>query len=755
MRQVGGDDARVPRVGVWRRRPEGEYERCAERRVRVRADDVCGARRAGNVFAEPDERAINVSRLAAQRPANAQDVEEWKLRGAYDDAIRIPAIGWDFRTPDGFIEGMTVFSRAAKRSADETGGYAIISAMKSCRGTIGGALAIVCAAGMAFGFETKVEVPSIGAVTLVAPKPGGWSFRLAAAKAPDGADVVNVSLSAAQDEPPPAFEVKWFVSQKDVHHFWTSESTHYGIPWNQPAESELTTWMPLYAFLDANDANRFTFACSESCRKVVFNAPISETQMGFNCRFRFFTVPEAPMKEYATAIRFDARDGFYGEALQSAAAWMCEAAGITPMPAPESAFDPLYSSWYVFHQDVTAKEVEEECARAAQLGMKTLITDDGWQIDLPPGNRAWGGYRLCGDWKAGRNFPDMKAHVRRVHDLGFKYMLWYSVPFVGEKSANFARFQGKYLPKENCCAGGWVLDPRFPEVREFIVNTYETAVREWDIDGLKLDFIGRFTLKSEDPAAKENYAGRDIKAIPVAVDALLTEVMKRLKEIKPDILIEFRQGYIGPSIRRFGNMLRATDCPCSMVENRTRIARTRLTSGATAVHSDMLEWRADETPESAARCILNSLFGVVQYSVRLKTLPEAHRRMVKHWIDFSQAHREALVKGAFRPRFPAADYPLLEGESAAERVIGVYQDGLTVDVGLNDRPVVVLNGAFSDTVVLDLPAAPARVEAFDTFGAPVAVPVLKAGIQRVRVPASGYLKIAWTETDRELKGVGK
>ena len=35
-----------------------------------------------------------------QRPANAQDVEEWDLRGAYDDAIRIPVVGWDFRTPE-------------------------------------------------------------------------------------------------------------------------------------------------------------------------------------------------------------------------------------------------------------------------------------------------------------------------------------------------------------------------------------------------------------------------------------------------------------------------------------------------------------------------------------------------------------------------------------------------------------------------------------------------------------------------------
>ena len=54
-------------------------------------------------------------RLAAQRPANAQDVEAWKQRGAYDEAIRIPADGWDFRTTNGFIEGMTVFSRGEFR----------------------------------------------------------------------------------------------------------------------------------------------------------------------------------------------------------------------------------------------------------------------------------------------------------------------------------------------------------------------------------------------------------------------------------------------------------------------------------------------------------------------------------------------------------------------------------------------------------------------------------------------------------------
>ena len=586
-----------------------------------------------------------------------------------------------------------------------------------------------------------VTVPSVGKVSVDCPAPGPWTFAMRAEKTADGVDAVTVSLTSAKDAPPPKFSVRWFVSQRDVHHFWTSGSTHYGIPWSQPCISDLSSWLPLYAFLDANDRNRFTFACSESCRRLEFRSPISEKEMGFNCAYTFFVSPEAPLRDYAVKIRFDARDLPYWETLGAASDWMCSAAGIEPMAAPESAFDPLYSSWYAFHQDVTAADVEAECALAAKLGMKTLITDDGWQIDLPPGKRAWGGYRLCGDWKPGMNFPDMKGHVKRVHDLGFKYMLWYSVPFVGDRSVNFERFRGKYLPVS--CAGGHVLDPRFPDVRAFTVKTYEDAVRNWDIDGLKLDFIGRFTLPEgvKDPAVAEDFAGRDIKSIPLAVDAMLTEVMNRLRAIKPDVLIEFRQSYISPSIRRFGNMIRATDCPCSMVENRTRIARLRLTSGKTAVHSDMLEWRNDETPESAARAILNSLFGVVQYSVRLKTLPESHRRMVGHWIRFSQEHREALVRGAFRPHFPAADYPLLEGESAAERVFGVYQENLVVDVGAMDRPVTVVNGTNVGTLTLLLPRTPGKAEAFDTFGAKAEAPALRAGVNRVKVPVSGYLRI--------------
>jgi alpha-galactosidase len=105
--------------------------------------------------------------------------------------------------------------------------------------------------------------------------------------------------------------------------------------------------------------------------------------------------------------------------------------------------------------------------------MDLVIVDDGWQS-------ADGvcSYASCGDWEVAPNrSADMAAHVKRIHNIGMKYMLWYSVPFVGYKSKNHSRFAGKYLFDFDQLNAS-VLDPRFPEVREFLINTYETAVKE-------------------------------------------------------------------------------------------------------------------------------------------------------------------------------------------------------------------------------------------------------------------------------------
>ncbi len=126
------------------------------------------------------------------------------------------------------------------------------------------------------------------------------------------------------------------------------------------------------------------------------------------------------------------------------------------------------------------------------------------------------------------------------------------------------------------------LDPRYPDVREFLISVYENAVSNWGIDGLKLDFIDSFENKDGVPAKD----GMDIPVLHTAVDKLMTDISTRLCGLKNDILIEFRQNYVGPNMRKYGNMLRVADCPADGLTNRVGCLDLRLTSGNTAVHSD-------------------------------------------------------------------------------------------------------------------------------------------------------------------------
>ena len=124
----------------------------------------------------------------------------------------------------------------------------------------------------------------------------------------------------------------------------------------------------------------------------------------------------------------------------------------------------------------------------------------------------------------------------------------------------------------------------------------------------------------------------DYADVQEALDVLLTEVMEELTSVRPDILIEFRQRYIGPQIRKYGNLLRVSDCPGSGISNRVGIVDLRLLSGKTAVHSDMLMWHEAETAQDAALQVLSCIFSTVQISVSLDKLTEEMKKMLLFWM---------------------------------------------------------------------------------------------------------------------------
>lgn len=593
------------------------------------------------------------------------------------------------------------------------------------------AFAALCAA--AAPFNQKIAAPCAGEVEIACNTPGRWAFAAQAKEIAPGVGELAIRLSAGEPLPPPNFTVSFATDQLGIYRRWTSAAGKTGMPpdWACGIDSRLCGGMPLVALIDDADRNRMTLTVSEAKRLLKIKSGLREEDAKVVWEIEFFSEPEASIDSYEVRLRFDARDVFFGEAISGGIEWI----GLKAAKVPASAFEPLYSTWYSFHQNLTDRDIEEECALAAKLGMKTLILDDGWQTDDTQRGYAW-----CGDWEVSkRRFPDMAAHVAKIHALGMKYVLWYAPPFIGIHSRNYGRFKGKYLHFERGDKAA-VLDPRFPEVREFLCGVFTKAVTDWDIDGFKIDFVYRFKFKGADPAVAENYAGRDIKSLPEAVDVLMKEIHAAVTALKPDALIEFRQPYAGPGMLQYGNMFRASDCPGDIEQNRCRIANLRLTSGDAAVHSDMLMWNAKDTPQNAARFVLASLFGVVQYSVMLRTLPEDHRKMLAHWIDFSLRHRDALLHGKFRPHAFGHNYPSIVAENAAERIVAVYDGASVARCGEADRDVYVINATQDESVFAEF-GGDGEAEIFDTFGAKVGSAPVKGGVWRLAVPQGGYAAV--------------
>lgn len=570
-----------------------------------------------------------------------------------------------------------------------------------------------------------------------------WSLAVEQTTPQPDTELIRLRLESASPAVPPHLVLTWSIPKVDMQISWSEGKWFsHNIPpnWSAYNQSSLASSLPLLFLADQQGENRLLFAVSDALRPVGVKAGVREEDCQIECAVELFREPEAPCSFCEVELRLDFRKIFYADAIRDTMEWFGKFKECVPAPIPAAAFEPVYSSWYSYHKNVSDRKLEAECIQAREYGMKTLILDDGWQTD-----DIHRGYRFCGDWEISTKcFPDMKAHVEKIHELGMKYLIWFSLPFIGDASRNRKYFQGKFLYRLEQQKTS-VLDPRFPEVREFLIGTYEKALREWNLDGFKFDFIDSFRFQGEDPAVAENYAGRDIRALPEAVNRLLTDIMNRLKAIRPEILIEFRQSYIGPAVRKYGNMFRASDCPGDVLCNRLLTLRLRLTSGNTAVHSDMLEWNLRESPECAALQLLNVLFSVPQISVRLAELPESHREMLRFWLGFWREHRSTLLFGKLTPLHPEQIFPLVFAETESEKIIVLYAPNQVVSVNAGCKTCHIVNASDAGEVIVELDQNPVASELFDVTGKIQPPLSLKSGLQRIHIPCSGLLTIQYGE----------
>jgi alpha-galactosidase len=516
----------------------------------------------------------------------------------------------------------------------------------------------------------------------------------------DGVELIEIYLYDLDETTTPDIEIVWFYPIVDIYALWRPGADYdRRLPMEHLPGfvSKATLQAPVVALYSQNGTNQLTFAFSDALNPIQIRVGVHEESARLRCSLRLFAEPLSGLREYKATLRLDRRAVPYYESLRNVQQWWANLPEYQPAPVPDAARAPVYSTWYSFHQQLTALEIEQECGLARNLGCETVIVDDGWQTT--DNGR---GYAFCGDWQVTpEKIFEMAAHIKKVQALGLKYLLWYSVPFVGEHTTAWTRFQGKFL-KYMETFEAWVLDPRFPEVREYLIKLYEDAARNWNLDGFKLDFVDRFSPLPDENIADLTASGRDYISVPAAVDHLLSDVISRLRTITPDIMVEFRQPYVGPAMRKYGNMFRAADCPADTLTNRIRTLDARLLSGSTVVHSDMLMWHAAEPVENAALQIVNVLFSVPQISVKLADLTPQHREMLQFWLSFWLDHRNLLLNGDLKPLHPEQLYPLVIAENADARLVAVYGSNPARPGMKNPPHLILVNGTLNARLILEL-----------------------------------------------------
>ncbi|MEE0981834.1 MAG: glycoside hydrolase family 36 protein, partial [Acutalibacteraceae bacterium] len=311
-------------------------------------------------------------------------------------------------------------------------------------------------------------------------------------------DILFVDVKMVQKEiaVPKQFSIRWKISATDCCGVWNSFARNHTIrpDWSGvEAISRLASGMPIQQITAFDSKNKICVSLSDVDTPSKVSMGYCEETAEILCEVMFFTLPTNAVKNYSAKIRIDMRNIPFYDSIYETVSWWENECGYKSAFVPESARLSMDSLWYSFHQNLKKEEILEECRLSKELGMETVIIDDGWQTD--DNNR---GYAYCGDWSVCESkMGDMATLIDEIHKIGQKVILWYSVPFVGLYSQKYEEFKDYFLDKSGNEKDFWALDPRYKKVREYLCGVYKKAVTEWKLDGLKLDFIDSFVLKGK------------------------------------------------------------------------------------------------------------------------------------------------------------------------------------------------------------------------------------------------------------------
>jgi hypothetical protein len=413
----------------------------------------------------------------------------------------------------------------------------------------------------------------------------------------------------------------------------------------------------------------------------------------------------------------------------------------------EEAFYPTWCSWVPWNSDdLDEQKVLDNARLAKDLGLRTIIIDDGW---YGPGCDSASLESTMGDYRPDpKKFPDIQGTSTKIRALGLKSLLWVAPLAVSPEAECFEKLKhlllvekGKYWKSPS---GFHDLCPACPAARQVILDKIPELLA-YGFDGLKVDLYNN--IGSEPCAAAHLH---DCTTTTEGVMVLMKDYWARLKQLKPNAMMESKNNYANVYSAQFGSMTRGGDSPYDINNNFWNCVYPR--AYAPIVHNDYLCWTPSETDTDLAILLIKQITaGVPTISADLAGMPENQKTVLRAWLALYNKYLDTFVRGILAPQSGAMD--VWETANPQTAIISLLHDAKEFTWPAGKREVVVLNGTDNETIYVRAPAPVTATQTSldhclrETGGAGVsivdkcAVNIPPAGVAIFKVkskPDSGY-----------------
>lgn len=550
--------------------------------------------------------------------------------------------------------------------------------------------------------------------------------------------IVSIYLHSPYAAKPPHFNFSVKFPKSKIDQIWSSRTWSNKSFFTIPSYDRAAVDFSIISGMTINDQNQITFSGKDAYNARFITSNIEEANDTVVFKLSFFdeNPPLSNLQDYEAKVMVDFRNIHFSKAIYNAATWFLSDLFKNEAAHLDTLNVPVFSTWYPMHRNIPLEDITRELDSLRTFNFRSILVDDGWQALVK--------MKVDTAYKYEESsFQTMSLFKKKCDNMKLPLYLWYSLPFIGGNPVVMKKFEGEYI-RYRAPRQMYVLDPRYSDVRSYLVSTYANFLKTWQFDGYWLDFLKGFYPK--DGAVIEEDKGRDYVSIDLAVDTLYKEMESRLKAIRPDIFLGQKLQIAGPNLLSYQNFLTGFVGVNNIQVVREKMVNNRLLYGKYTPFMEIVGITDRDSAEDIALKIQSVFLDNLYLSFYITTLPETSKRTIRFWLNYWKENYKVIFDGDFEPLSVSQFYPAVKVDNDLKSIYMIYETypvnlplslSSTIDI-VNSKKTTDLQFLFSK------PGLRYGYEIFNCYGKSLEKGEIKTrnkNLFTMNVPAAGFIRI--------------